>query len=125
LYQRIINSLFLEPGKEEMPPLVGRHRTRNTSGACIARQHLAHAAIRILAFAYRFKQVIGPLGDLATDGFQILAVTMTDAQFTMMERDLPRRGSSGSWMRPYGSSLNGFLTMQIARKRRNKTTLIP
>jgi aryl-alcohol dehydrogenase-like predicted oxidoreductase len=62
LYQRIINSLFLEPGKEEMPPLVGRRRTRNTSGACITRQHLAHAAIRILAFAYRFKQVIGPFG---------------------------------------------------------------
>jgi hypothetical protein len=34
---------------------------------------------------------------------------------------LPSRGSSGSWIRPYGSSPNGFLTM----KRRNKTTLIP
>ena len=37
--------------------------------------------------------------------------------------NLAGMGSSGSWMRPFGSSPNGFLRMQIARKRRNKTTL--
>lgn len=60
----IINALFFEPGEEEVPPFVGRHRTRNPCLNCIAGQHLAHTPIGVFVLAYRLEQVYCPFREL-------------------------------------------------------------
>ncbi len=60
LDQGIIDALFFEPGEEEVPPFVRRHRARNARLGCVAGQHFAHAPIRVLVLAHGLEQVDGP-----------------------------------------------------------------
>ncbi len=60
LDQGVIDTLLFEPGKEKVPPFVGRHRARNPCLSRVTGQHFAHAPICVLVLAYRLEQVDRP-----------------------------------------------------------------
>jgi hypothetical protein len=83
LNEGLIDALFFEPGKEEVPPFMRRHRARNPSLGSVAGQHLAHPTIESLR-----------LFEYAQLGRHIADVQVTLGRFLIEQRGNQEEGCS-------------------------------